>query len=68
MKDYQRAFIENLKAFMNDNNISQTVLASKVSVDQTTVSAWLRGESEPTLTKICLLMDFFNCSFEDLID
>jgi len=68
MKSYRELFTENLKTFMSEQQISQSHLASHLSVDQTTVSAWLRGESEPTLTKICMLMKYFNCTFEDLAE
>ena len=68
MKNYNQLFIENVKTLMREENISQTLLAEKLSVDQTTISAWLRGESEPTLSKICLLMEFFNCTFYDLVE
>jgi len=68
MRNCKQKFIENLKTIMNEKKISQAQLASKISVDQTTVSAWLRGESEPTLTKICLILDFLSCTFDDLIE
>lgn len=67
MRNYNKLFIDNIKSLMAEKHISQSYLASKISVDQTTISAWLRGESEPALTKICMLLEFFDCTFEDLL-
>lgn len=41
MKNVQFAFVENIKLLMKEKGISQAALARAVSVDQTTVSAWL---------------------------
>ena len=67
MRDYKKAFVENLKYYMNDAKMTQEKFAAAVGVDQSTVSAWLRGVIEPTLTNFCLIAEYFNCSLDDLV-
>lgn len=49
-------------------NMTQEVLAEKLSVDTSIISHWESGESKrrPTLEHLCQLADIFECSLEEL--
>lgn len=64
--EVKEKFADNLKHLMKDHNMSQSDLAKALKVDQTTISAWLRAETEPTLTKISTLIKLFDITFEIL--
>lgn len=53
-------FIEILKDFLIDNNLTQTAFAKKVGIKQSQVSEWLAGKAKPgydILKQICLAFD-----------
>lgn len=53
-------FIEILKDFLIDNNLTQTAFAKKVGIKQSQVSEWLTGKAKPgydILKQICLAFD-----------
>lgn len=68
MNIIRKNFAENLRLLMKDNELSQQRLAKILEVDQTTISAWLRCETEPTLTKVYAIMQYFDVSFEYLTE
>ena len=65
--DLNKNFAQNLRYFMNEKGIKQQMLGHEINVSQRTISAWLNEESEPAVSKVCLLAEFFNCSIDDLL-
>jgi len=49
-----------LKKMRLDNNVSQKMLADKLSISQTTLSGWERGYRQPTFESIEKIADFCN--------
>lgn len=59
-------FAENIKSLRAENKISQAALAKAVGVTQQCVSEWEQNKTEPTLTCLWLLADFFSVSIDAL--
>ena len=51
------AFAQNLKLLIGDMTISE--FARKVDIPQQTISRYLLGQREITLTNLCKIADFF---------
>lgn len=54
------SFKENLKAALQNNNMSQMQLSEKLGTTQQTVSRWVNGINEPdlsTLIEICKILN-----------
>jgi transcriptional regulator with XRE-family HTH domain len=58
-------FAENLARLLADSEITQDQLASRMGVNQTSVSRWLGG-SEPRKQTLVKLADFFGVSADEL--
>ena len=58
---------ENLNLLMKEQNLKQTVLAKKIGVSQSAISAWLLEKKEPSITSLWKLADFFDVSIDELI-
>lgn len=58
---------ENLKLMMKEQELKQTMLAEKIGVAQSAISAWLSGKKEPSITSLWKLADFFDVSIDELI-
>mgnify|MGYP004577800323 CR=1 FL=1 len=50
------------------NNISQSELAQKLNVKQSTVSMWECGINTPKTEQLPTLAKIFNCSIDELFD
>lgn len=61
-------FAKNLRFFMAYNGISQTRLANTIGVNQSSVSAWVKGESLPRKKHLNALCRMLNISEEELFD
>ena len=59
-------FSENLKALRREKKLSQKELAQLIGVTQQCVSEWENRNTEPTLTYLWLLADFFGISIDML--
>ncbi len=60
-------FTERLKELMEEHGLNQVRLAEKAGVKQNTISSWLRGKKEPSITSLWLLADFFNVEIDYLV-
>lgn len=58
----------SIRTLRKQQNMTQEVLAEKLSVDTSIISHWESGESKrrPTLEHLCQLADIFECSLEEL--
>lgn len=59
------AFAQNLKMLIGDMSISE--FARKVGIPQQTISRYLLGQREITLTNLCKIADFFGEDVDFLI-
>lgn len=58
---------ERIRELMKEEGLNQVRLADKIGVKQNTISAWLLGKKEPSITSLWLLADYFNVSVDYLI-
>ena len=59
------AFAENLKSLMGEMSISE--FARRVDIPQQTISRYLLGQREITLTNLCKIADYFGEDIDYLI-
>ena len=59
------AFADNLKSLMGEMSISE--FARKVDIPQQTISRYLLGQREITLTNLCKIADYFGEDIDYLI-
>lgn len=59
------AFAQNLKMLMGDMTVSE--LARRVDIPQQTISRYLLGQREITLTNLCKIADYFDEEVDFLI-
>ena len=62
------SFCENLKNLRKSSKIDQYKLAEALSVSSKTVSHWETGYTEPSISQLILLADFFDVSLDELVD
>lgn len=60
-------FKEILKGLRKAKNISQGVLAEKLNISLKTVSHWETEYTEPSITQLIQLADFFEVSLDELL-
>ena len=60
-------FIERLKGLMKERGLNQVKLAKEVGVKQNTISSWVCGKKEPSITSLWLLADFFEVNIDYLV-
>ena len=60
-------FKEILKGLRKAKNISQGALAEKLNISLKTVSHWETGYTEPSITQLIQLADFFEVSLDELL-
>lgn len=60
-------FNEILKGLRKAKNISQGVLAEKLNISLKTVSHWKTGYTEPSITQLIEIADYFEVSFDELL-
>ncbi len=61
-----RPFYENLTALLKENRITMYRLAKDLKFSQQTVSNWYYGISEPKLSQLIKLADYFEVSIDYL--
>lgn len=64
----KKIFAENLKRFMEKNNVSRSDLGRALDIPYTTLSSWLKAESYPRIDKIEMMARFFHVNKSDLIE
>lgn len=62
------SFAENLKIMRKNIKLDQSTLASKLNVSPKTVSHWETGYTEPSITQLIILADFFDTTIDELVD
>lgn len=60
-------FQSRLKALRKESNHSQTETSNAIGVTLKQVQRYERGESEPTLSKLIALADYFDVSLDYLV-
>ncbi len=58
---------ERIRELMKENGLNQVRLAEKVGIKQNTISSWLSGKKEPSITSLWLLADYFDVDVDYLI-
>ena len=61
------SFSNTLKDLLNENNISQSRLASAIGFSQRALSKWINAQSEPTEKAITLCAEYFGVSADYLL-
>lgn len=59
--------VERINELMKSENLNQTRLAEKVGVKQNTVSAWLLGKNEPSISSLWALADYFQTDIDYIV-
>ena len=60
-------FNENLKALRLACGLAQRQLAEKLNISLKTISHWETGYSEPSVSQLVQLADFFDVSLDELV-
>ncbi len=60
-------FKNNLKSLRKENKITQQDLAKALHITLKTISHWETGYTEPSISQILELADFFHVDLEDLL-
>lgn len=55
-----------IKELREEKGFSQSNLAMKLGVDQTSISQWERGVANPAVSRLPDLAKILNCSIDDL--
>ena len=58
---------DRIRELMKEHNLNQVKLAQNVGVKQNTISAWLLGKKEPSITSLWLLADYFDVDIDYLV-
>lgn len=66
-QDFARIFAKNLEKYMTSYELSQSDLARRLGVSQTSVFNWIHGVKIPRMDKIDALCQIFHCTREALI-
>ena len=67
MEDGGMEFSENLKILRKENKIGQNKLATELSVSTKTISHWETGYTEPSISQLIALANYFNITLDELI-
>lgn len=68
MKDVKTTISKNLKSLMEENNINNKELASKLNVSESTVGKWLLEKATPRMGKVEELANLFNVNKSDILE
>jgi transcriptional regulator with XRE-family HTH domain len=60
--------MNRIKALRKEIKITQTDLAARMNVLQSTVAMWESGTNMPRAEKLPLLAEIFGCTVDDLFD
>lgn len=62
------SFADNLKYLRKNFNLNQGALAEALNVSVKTVSHWETSYTEPSISQLIAIADFFQISLDDLVD
>ncbi len=68
MKEQTTFFSKNLQFLRKEKRLTQSELANKINVDQTTIGRWEDGNREPTIGNVANIAEVFNVSIPDLLN
>lgn len=68
MNSQKNLFSKNLSFLRKEKNMTQSELANRINVDQTTIGRWEDGNREPTIGNVANIADVFNITIPDLLD
>ena len=60
-------FGKNLKVLRRAEDIEQTKLAKALNISVKTISHWETGYTEPSISQLIQLADFFNITLDELV-
>lgn len=63
----QLLFKDNLKSFRKERKLSQQQLADALHTTTKTLSHWETGYSEPSLSQLIEIADFFQVTIDELV-
>ena len=58
---------ERIAELMREEGLNQVNLAEKVGVKQNSISSWLSGKKEPSITSLWLLCNYFDVDIDYLV-
>ena len=56
-----------LKFLRNEKGVTQNDVANAIGVARYTYAKWEQGRAEPCILDIIKLLNYFDCTFEDLV-
>lgn len=59
--------MKNLKDILEDNDMTQKAFAEKIGVTESTVSNWVTGKTEPSMSDLIRTATLFKVSIDKLI-
>ncbi len=59
--------VERIKELMHENGLNQVTLAKNIGVKQNTISSWLLGKKQPSITSLWLLADYFDVDIDYIV-
>lgn len=62
------SFADNLKYLRKNFNVNQGVLAEALNVSIKTISHWETEYTEPSISQLIAIANFFEISIDDLVD
>lgn len=65
--DTKNRFKENLKFLRKTRELKQSELAEHLKISEKTVSHWETGYTEPSISQLLQLAEFFEVPLEELI-
>lgn len=60
-------FQDNLKHLRQSKNIGQNTLAQVLNISYKTISHWETGYTEPDISQLIKLADYFDISIDELV-
>ena len=67
-REYNEIFAENLKRYLDLNDMSQTDLARRLGVSAQSVTNWCAGKKSPRMDKVDAMCKIFGCNRSDLME
>lgn len=62
------SFCDNLKKLRKEQKIGQQELADKLSVSVKTVSHWETSYTEPSISQLIAIANYFEITLDELVD
>lgn len=66
--DYKRIFADNLKYFLDLNDMTQAELARALGVSEAAIHSWITAEKSPRMKNVEKMLDIFQIERSDLLN